>query len=132
VLFQIESRRIQVAYNCLLDGQREANTFDVHGRSKKAVQPRIAIRGLCLHGFNTSNLSIGDDCATIDMNHAPGQENQLWWCSIYKEIREVNARTPRFQIEKVTWLQIEKVIWLQVEKLNNLVLNKYVWKTGSA
>jgi hypothetical protein len=31
----------------------EASTYDVHGRSKKAVQPRIAIRVLCLHGFNT-------------------------------------------------------------------------------
>jgi hypothetical protein len=58
----------------------------------------------CLHGFNTSNLSIGDDRATIDMNHAPGLENQLWWCGIYKEIREVNAGMPRIQIEKVTWL----------------------------
>jgi hypothetical protein len=66
------------------------------------------------------------------MNHASGQENRLWWCGIYKEIREVNAGTPGIQIEKVTWLQIEKVIWLQVEKLNNSVPNKYVWKTDSA
>jgi hypothetical protein len=87
------------------------------------MQPRIAIRGLCLHGFNTSNLSIGDGRATIDMNHSPGQENRLWWCGIYKESREVNAGTPRIQIEEVTWLQIEKVIWLQVEKVNSSVVN---------
>jgi hypothetical protein len=41
---------------------------------QKAVQPRIAVRGLCLRGFNAlANLSVMvTDCATNAMNHAPG------------------------------------------------------------